>query len=172
MVGRLCSGRMAEEEGGGRPPRHGPLPWRDCPVRPAVGERKKRWSAEWGRREGSLRTRAGESRRPCGLSAVLQAGLPSVLSLVFPATPATARDQAAFSGRSPSHQPDCPHLPPPPGDRGPQREATRPGGGLSRGEGGIAQAKGSDGGRQGHLSVLRPFLRQAQLAGRGPVSPG
>ena len=155
-------------------PCYGLLPWRDYPVRPAVGERKKGSSAEWEWREGSLRTLVGESRRrrSCGLSAALQAGLPSVLSLVFPATPATARDQAAFSGRSPSHGPDCPHLLPPPGEKGPQREATRPGGGLSRGEGGIAQANGSDREGRGHLSVLRPLLRQNQLPGHGPMSPG
>lgn len=32
------------------------LPWRDYPMCPAVGERKKDQSAEWEWREGSLRT--------------------------------------------------------------------------------------------------------------------
>lgn len=105
--------------GGCRPSSH-LLPWRDCPVRPAAGERKKGRSAEGEWREGLLRAQAGLAQRSCGLWAVWGAA-GKTSSRPFPHLPShpdTARDQAAFSGSSPSRRPDGPHLLPLPREPG------------------------------------------------------
>lgn len=89
-------------------------------------------------------------------------GLPPVLSLAFPATPDTTRNQAAFPGSGPSLWPDWPHLLPPPGELGTTGGGKgaweRPKQAWERGSA-TARVAESDREGRGHLSVLRPLLR-------------
>lgn len=104
---------------------------RVCPARPAAGERERGWSAERTRREGLLRTRRG-GRHACGLLLVLQAGLPSLLSLALPTAPDTTRtgqlSLAATQAAGPTGLTSYLLL----GNWGPQGEVIGPGGGLRR----------------------------------------